>query len=491
MKIQFCVYTLLLVITLIFLTTGCEDSINDPANDDTAVVRGTVTDTQGEAIAAADMIAMSTTFGSISATTDEEGRYEFLLPVSVGESTTNYTLSASKSAFDPKSETIPLAAGNVVVVNFVLRQQGEEDDGGDDDDNGPPSESRSGPASNLVVYEVQSPSIGVTGGGYDETTRLVFEARDSNGVPVDLEHAVDVTFSILGGPGGGEFLSPATGRTNEDGQVSVTLNAGIRAGVVQITAEATVGDRTIKSTPVKLSIHGGLPAQEHFGLAAERLNFPALHIVNARLGIVAVLGDKFSNPVRPGTNVYFRTNAGNIQTEIATDNDGVAPVQLISLGKNINATVHGPGFGYVTAETRGENGDLVIDSVLVLLSGSPIIMVDPFSFEIPNSGSQSFNFTVADYNGNPMAAGQKITVSLELPQLSGTAKAPELILTGITDFTLPDTQSRAYTNFGFTLSVYGGDEEDVIENMPVTVRILTTGPNGNVQFNLSGTVNVN
>lgn len=488
MRQKYSFYILLFIVTVMFLATGCEDSITDPAADDTAVVRGTVADTQGEVIVGADMMAMSTVFGSISTTSDEEGRYEFVLPVSVGESTTNYTLSASKSAFDPKSETIPLAAGNVVVVNFVLGQQGEEDGGGD---NGPPSESRSGPASNLVVYEIQSPSIGVTGGGYDETTRLVFEARDSNGVPVDIDHAVDVTFSILGGPGGGEFLSPATGRTNENGQVYVTLNAGIRAGVVQITAEATVGDRTIKSTPVKLSIHGGLPAQEHFGLAPDRLNFPALHIVNARLGIVAVLGDKFSNPVRPGTNVYFRTNAGNIQTEVATDNDGVAPVQLISLGKNINATVHGPGFGYVTAETRGENGVLVTDSVLVLLSGSPIITVDPFSFEIPNNGSQSFNFTVADYNGNPMAEGQKITVNLELPQLSGTAKAPELILTGTTDFTLPDTQSRAYTNFGFTLSVYGGDEEDVIENMPVTVRILTTGPNGNVQFNLSGTVNVN
>jgi len=486
MRQKYSIYTLLFIMTVIFLATGCEDSITDPAGDDTAVVRGTVTDTQGEPVAGADVIAMSTTFGSISATTDEEGRYEFVLPVSVGESTTNYTLSASKSAFDPKSETIPLAAGNVVVMNFVLGQAK-----GEDGDNGPPSESRSGPASNLVVYEVQSPSIGVTGGGYDETTRLVFEARDSNGVPVDLEHAVDVVFSILGGPGGGEFLSPATGRTNEDGQVSVTLNAGIRAGVVQITAEATVGDRTIKSTPVKLSIHGGLPAQEHFGLASDRLNFPALHIVNARLGIVAVLGDKFSNPVRPGTNVYFRTNAGNIQTEIATDNDGVAPVQLISLGKNINATVHGPGFGYVTAETRGENGVLVTDSVLVLLSGSPIITVDPFSFQIPNNGSQSFNFTVADYNGNPMAEGQKITVDLELPQLSGTAKAPELILSGITDFTLPDTQSRAYTNYSFTLSVYGGDEDDVIENLLVTARILTTGPNGNVQLNFSGTVNVN
>jgi hypothetical protein len=489
MKQNYSIYTFLFILTIIFLTTGCEDSITDPVGDNTAVVRGSVANTQGEVIVGADMIAMSTAFGSISTTSDAEGRYEFVLPVSVGESTTNYTLSASKPTYNPKSETIPLASSNVVVVNFVLSQTREEDD--DDDDTEPPSESRSGPASNLIVYEVQSSSIGVTGGGYDETSRIVFQARDANGVPVDTAHAVNVVFTILGGPGGGEFLSPASGRTDEDGQVVVTLNAGIRAGVVQVAAEATVGGRTIRSTPVKLSIHGGLPAQEHFGLAPERLNFPALHIVNARLGIVAVLGDKFSNPVRPGTNVYFRTNAGNIQTEVSTDNDGVAPVQLISLGKNINATVHGPGFGYVTAETRGENGVLVTDSVLVLLSGSPIITVDPFSFEIPNNGSQSFNFTVADYNGNPMAEGQKITVNLELPQLAGTAKAPELILTGITDFTLPDTQSRSFTNYGFTLSVYGGDEDDVIENMPVTVRILTTGSNGNVQLNFSGTVNVN
>jgi len=298
-------------------------------------------------------------------------------------------------------------------------------------------------------------------------------------------------FSITGGPGGGEFLSPTQGKTDENGQVAVTLNAGILAGVVQIAAEATVGERTITSSPVKLSIHGGLPAQEHFGLATERINFPALQKVNARLGVVAVVGDKFSNPVRPGTNIYFRTNAGNIQTETTTDDDGVAMVELISLGKNINKTEFGPGFGYVVSETRGENGTLVADSVLVLLSGSPIISVNPATFEIPNNGTRVFEFTVADYNGNPMAEGQSISVDIDVPDFPGDVQPPELILNGDTEFLLPDTHSRDYTTFSFTLSVFGGEEEDVIQNMPVTIKITTSGPNGGAILNITGIVNSN
>jgi hypothetical protein len=478
---------LFFILLLGLLMTGCEDKVADPVEDSTAILRGQVTDQNNDPVADADVIASSTAFGTKTTTTNAEGNYQFTLELAPDQPTTSYTISVSKSGFAQRSQSVPLAAGDDVRLNFVLGDEGDDNGDGNGDD--PGDDEPTGPASNIVVVDVEATSIGVMSGGYDETTRLVFEARDADGRPVDSDHAIDVSFTIQGGPGGGEFLSPANGRTNDEGRVAVTLNAGVLAGVVQISAQATVDGRTITSTPVKLTIHGGLPAQEHFGLGVEQINFPGLQVVNARLGVVAVVGDKFSNPVRPGTSVYFRTKAGNIQTEAQTDDDGVVNVQLISIGKNILNSVHGPGFGYVVAETRGEGGVLVTDSVLVLLSGRPIITVDPGTFTIPNNSSQTFNYTVADYNGNPMSKDQSISVELELPELAGDAEAPELILSGDVDLTLRDTQDPAYTMFSFTLSVSGGAEENVVENMPVTIVISTSGPNGDLELKFSGTVN--
>ena len=466
------------------LFTGCEDSVTDPVGDETARVHGKVVLQDGTPVEDADVIATSQTFGSTSTTTDQEGEYSLTLEVDPEQATTDYTIRVSKTGYDEKSESVPLAPGDELALNFTL--------GVEDEDNGeePPPAEASGPASNIVVVDVEEASIGVRGSGYNETTRVLFEARDSNGVPVDLNNSIEVSFSIIGGPGGGEFLSKSSDHTDENGQVSVVLNSGILAGVVQVLVEATVDDRTISSSPVRLTIHGGLPAQEHFAIAPEQYNFPALQRINERLGIVTVVGDKFSNPVRPGTSVYFRTKAGNIQTEAQTDEDGVVNVQLISLGKNITDPEHGDGFGYVVAETWGENGTLVSDSALVLLSGWPIIEVDPETFNIPGGESQTFNYTVADYNGNPMAEGQNISVSLELPELPGGQSAPQLILSGDVNETLTDTQDPSYTEFSFTLSVHVDEEDgDVVTDMPVTIVINSSGPNGDAELKIEGTVN--
>lgn len=466
-------------IVSLFVLNGCEDTVTEPVGDAHSVVNGTVRLPDGSPVPDADVLATSPAFGSASTTTDENGEYTLTLAVDPDASATEYTLTVSKSGFEPRSRTIPLSPGGQVALNFTF--------GIDDDDEEPRPES--GEAANIVVTGVQSESIGVKGSGFDETTRLVFEARDSDGIPVDLNHQILVMFSISGGPGGGEFLSKISDSTDANGQVTVVLNSGTVSGAVQVLAEANVIDRTISSAPVRLTIHGGLPAQEHFGMAPERYNFPALQRVNDRLGIVTVVGDKFSNPVRPGTSVYYRTKAGNIQTDALTDNDGVVNVQLISHGKNITDPVHGNGFGYVVAETWGENGTLVADSVLVLLSGSPIIDVDPGTFSVPNNQSQTFSYTVADYNGNPMAEGQTISVSLQLPELPEGQEPPQIILSGQTEVRLPDTQSQVYTQYSFTLSVHGGEEEGVVSDMPLGIVISTSGPNGDAELLVEGSVN--
>ena len=60
-------------------------------------------------------------------------------------------------------------------------------------------------------------------------------------------------------PGGEAFIYPQSATTDENGIVTTNVSSGTIAGVVQIIADATVDGRVIRSKPVAIAIHGGLP----------------------------------------------------------------------------------------------------------------------------------------------------------------------------------------------------------------------------------------
>ncbi len=103
----------------------------------------------------------------------------------------------------------------------------------------------------------------------------------------------------------------------------MNLSAGTTAGVVQVVAEATLDGRTIRSLPVSVAIHGGLPDQPHFSVGPEKFNFPGL----TRYGLIdevsVIVGDKYANPVRPGTAVYFTSSHGVIEGSVLTNGTGL------------------------------------------------------------------------------------------------------------------------------------------------------------------------
>ncbi len=68
----------------------------------------------------------------------------------------------------------------------------------------------------------------------------------------------------------------------------------------------------------------------------------------------------------------------------------------------------------------------------------PHITVTPTTFDIQNGGSQTFNYTVSDGNGNPMSEGQTISVKVS---------EGDLKVSGNIDIKMLDTQSKAYTHF--------------------------------------------
>lgn len=331
------------------------------------------------------------------------------------------------------------------------------------------------PASIFLVSQSLN-SIGVTESGSPETAQITFEVQDSSGTPIDIAHAVDISFKFGAQPNGGEILAPRTVRTNEKGQVTVNLTSGTKSGAVQVIAEINFNGNLVSSKPVNIAIHGGMPNLAHFSVGSNQLNYPFLNKIGEEGTITALVGDKYTNPVRPNTVVYFDSDAGVIEGSDLTNELGLTSVTLISGNPQPNDATYGAGFFFVHANTIDENNANISISSLVLFSGSPQISAAPLSFTLADGGSQSFTYTVMDQNGNPLAPGNEYTVSI--------ATTGDAEVAGDVAVTMPDVQS-GNTSFSF---VALDSKPGEITSAAATITISVNGPNGSASVSISGTV---
>jgi hypothetical protein len=392
--------------------------------------------------------------------TDSTGKYRVSFEV---ETETDVKVIAFKEGYEPDTVAVLAIPGRTVNVPSLLLKRTT------------PETPTSGEPASIVLVSQTAKSIGVKGSGSVETAQMVFEVQDSSGKPVDLAHSVEVSFRIGSGPGGGEFIYPPKARTDAKGRVTANIVSGTKAGVVQIVAESNVGSKTIRSLPVVIVIHGGLPDSAHFSIAPEKLNFPGYNVFGLRNKITAYVGDKYGNPVKPGTAVYFTTTGGIIEGSALTNEQGQGSVDLISAEPRPVHPVLGPGYAVITATTADENQRTIKAETIVLFSGIPQITVEPTTFDIPNLGSQVFNYTVSDQNGNPLAGGTTIRVTID---------GKDIRALGDLDITIPDTRDRSWTRFSFAIQ---DTTSDTVER-PVLIRISASGPNGSATVNISGKV---
>lgn len=455
-------FSFLLVFVPLFIQSckSVSDTTNPVTADSTSsVITGTVTDYLTGAAVKSATIKIIGAYQNVTAQTNDLGNFTSQVQL---YSNANLTLIVSKSGYIADTSSVYAEVGKTVNVNTIqlIPSQGSH--------TGTPGD----PVS-IYIQSVTPSVIGVKESGSQETAQLVFVVQDSSGIPMDADHAVNVDFSIGAGPGGGEFISPVSVTTNNAGQAIVNLTSGTKAGVVQVIAQVT--STTIKSQPIGVTIHGGLPDINHFSLFPSKLNFAGYDFYGNTNQINVFLGDKYANPVRPQTAVYFTTTGGIIEGSALTNDQGIGAVTLISGDpKPVDPTL-GAGFGTITASTVDENNTTISKTTVVLFSGSPQLSIDPTSFAIPNGSAQTFTYTVQDENGNPLAGGTMITVSV-----GGSSVAAS----GDVAVTLPDTQSKTWTNFSFI--VYDTvDTVDVVT--PVTIDLTTTGPNGGEHISISGT----
>lgn len=407
-------YILLPLFIALFFSAGC-----DAFRPDEETASGGVVSLSGQVLNADTAEPIAGAFVRILpfdllVETTSDGRYDAVIEI---DSTMDVSIQASKDGFSEASTNIlALADRTITVPNLSLTPAADA-----------PRES--GRAANMLLLSQTANVIGVRESGSEEVATLTFQLADSVGRPVILNQSSRVRFSLGVRPGGGEEVAPLEAQTNDQGQVNVTLSSGTRAGIVQVIAETDVAGRTVRSQPVALTIHGGHPDQAHFSLGPLRRNFPGLNFIGLTNEISVIVGDKFSNPVRPGTSVNFSSTHGIIGGSTLTDADGRGSVDLTSANP-----LPADGIAHITAVTADEQQNRVTATTPVVFSGTPALHISPGVARI----DQAYTMTVTDGNGNPLVAGTTITVTAE-----GTA----VKATGNTEAQIPETSFVGGMNF--------------------------------------------
>lgn len=461
---------LLLLLFLTLTATGCS-FFNEGTSSSGITLSGTIVDeSTGSTVPDAIVSIIEPESAQDQTVTDNTGQFTFE-DVRV-ESNTEIVIEVVKDEYNDAYAQITIDNIQDHTLGNILFRPLSNDNGngngngdGDGDENGVGGTSDG--AASIVLTGVTNSSINISESGGIVHSAFNFQVQDSSGRALSSDMAVDVHFRITSGPNGEESLTPEVARTNSNGQVTSNLFSGNTAGVVKIEAEITRADvnLTIRSKPILITIHGGFPDLNYFSIAAGIYNFEGLVINNNRNPITVIVGDKFTNPVKPGTPVYFSTTGGIIQGSGTTDDDGVVEVDLISGNPR-------PADGYltVTATTNDEDDNEISREIDVLFSGPPSsdkITVSPQVFNIPAGGGQTYTLTVTDINDNPLPAGTTITVEMENDILT---------LSGDDTITVPNSLFPGQGVTGFTFSVRDNDDENLTDqSYDITVIVETPG----------------
>lgn len=484
-------------VPILTMFMACEDptepSLLQAAGE--ARVAGKVVKQNGTPIEAANVL-LFTPLGTQSDLTSSLGEYSFTVEFDTSTQVSAKIL-VTKLGFLSDSTSVLVAPGNdVTLAPIVLRA---------DTTVVLPPPGPAGDASSFVLIALNPTEISVQGVGGIETATIVFEARDNQGRPIDSDHAITVNFEILSGPGGGEFITPDSIVTDAAGRALASINSGTVSGPMMIQAQAIVGGADVRSTPVQIAIASGLPDQAHFSVATERLNFWGWDRVNNRMDAVVLVGDKYSNPVKSGTVVSFRSDGGVVAGDnladitggsSLTDGAGIAIATIISGNPDPIDPVFGPGYGYLKAQTIGidpvTSATVVVkDSALfVTTSDISLLSVTPSTIAVPQGGAQTFTITVEDVNGNPIVGGSTISISttFEVPEGSTIKILIEPISITIPDALFPGAGTTEFT-FSIVDATLGGGTTPA-QPFPVTVTVTHAGPppRDPISFSFSGTV---
>lgn len=458
MRNRFPFFTLAVLI-LAYLFQACNSS------NDTVVIAGQVIEqSTGNAIRGAIVQITQPAELQQTATTDSSGNFSFNVKLN-GNNTTSITLEVSKQDYKATTKSFKVAPGTNV-DDLSVELTSNDSTGGGNGNNNSVGGKAAGPAS-IKLKSISAQTINVSETGGTTNSAFTFQVADSAGRVVGQGYEVD--FQIIKGPGGGESITPKSGETNSKGEVTSNLFSGDSSGTVRIEAKINRPkyNLTVKSTPVLISIASGFPVAKNFHVAPRVHNFDAFGIIDESHTdkITASVGDLKGNPVKQGTAVYFSaSNGGLVNGSATTDENGYASVNLSANGSTPSGNSKGLGFVDITAQTVDKDNNIIEKTTTLLLTTPRAnITVNPTTLNISNGGSQTFDVTIKDENGYPMAADTKISVSTG-QGLSASGDITDLELgdyyqagPGTTDFSVTisdkDPKNSNPTDGSFTIKV--------------------------------------
>lgn len=335
---------------------------------------------------------------------------------------------------------------------------------------------KTGSIAYLSLVSASSTSLTAKGGGGNENAVLIFEAKDSLGNIIDGSNQTNVNL-VLQGDTLGSRINPTVMKTDPNtGRITSFLTAGVQSGIIQVIAKSG----SILSPAVQIAVSGGLPVQSQFTLSLTKKNFSTLTDKSTLVSVIA--GDANGNPAKPGTLINFKSNGGLIDASGITNNSGFASTNLQIVNPQ-------PPLGIATieAKTFGVNGNPIRDTQSVIFSRDAIIseIAGPYSnFEIEDGLSKTFQYSVADINGNPLAQGNLISV-----QTNG-AGSSSIVLTGDINVSTSDTKLQGVGTTLFSFTARDTVKGEGQGSKPISFKISVVGPNtsGIVSRTLSGTL---
>jgi len=290
-------------------------------------------------------------------------------------------------------------------------------------------------------------SVGVRGSGRNETLLITATVNDANNNPV--VDGTPVTFNINNSPGGGDFLSSTGAIPTINGQATVAYNSGTVSGTARIRAVCA----GISAVSTEILIYAGPPYIEnisdgclssHIAIGASPCNMFGMDVVGESVQLVCLVGDRYNNPVTPGTAVYFTTSGGVVTTSTGyTDSAGFARVTLYSgnplptVNRWLN-TITDPNLGttILCSDVPDQDGvakllvktagvDATGDSVWVWATtnvtfdySQPILNLrevtvdgDPNERDLYIGENALIRFSLYDFNYWPMVAGTLVSFS--------------------------------------------------------------------------------
>lgn len=183
----------------------------------------------------------------------------------------------------------------------------------------------------VCEFSGMSPELlGVQDSGVSDTGQLTYCFRTSEGASVGAGERVDFSWHIRLA---GAQLTATSALTDAAGCVSVEVETGVEAGLLEVRASLPFGETESTCTSGPQPVRGGRPTENGWVLRCESINAAALIesegseiFTPCEIQCSTYLRDRFGNPIDGDlidTQVFFAAEQGTIVSPVRPDANGL------------------------------------------------------------------------------------------------------------------------------------------------------------------------